>query len=598
MKKLSVLLIGMLVAAASALAGPAYPGWIRYTQPDGSVIVIRMHGDEFAHWVTDDNGRVVAQDADGFYRVVEGVDAATVAQTASERGAARRQIRSRQARSGHVAEGQKHFLVILCAFKDKAFTTASPNQTVTDQLNQQGYSGNGATGSARDFYYENSNGYFEPIFDVYGPVTLPENMSYYGGNDSNGYDKNPEQAIVDGCKGLDSEIDFSQYDNDGDGRVDLVFMIYAGYGEADGGGANTIWPHQWELSSAGKSLTLDGKQIDRYACSNELCKTGALKDKLDGIGTVCHEFGHAMGLPDMYDTDYETNGIAGGLYGFSTMDSGCYNNDGRTPPFFNVEERIYLGWQDEATAYLTFTNNGEVTIPAFDPAGGKTVAYRTPTDQDGEYFVYEVRGEVSWDQSIGGAGLLVYHADKSGRTVYVPGSGNVAASQLWSNWEAHNYLNGNGSHPCFYIIPAASQSSLNYKGSSSAFFFPGSGSKSSYTPESWNSVSGDISFSGISYTAGKGVTLTVSGVVDPTVSPVDYHIISNPGKGVYAAGSAFDLQLLTAADRPAQSVAWYFDGQPVSAESVTLTSGSHKVEAVVTLQDGKTDRVTLEIKAQ
>ena len=213
-------------------------------------------------------------------------------------------------------------------------------------LNKPGYSDNGATGSARDYYYDNSNGVFEPIFDVYGPIKLSQNMAYYGANDSSGNDKNPEQAVKEACQAIDNIVDFSNYDLDGDGEVDLVYMVYAGKGEADGGSSNTIWPHQWNLSSAGVNLILDGKTVDRYACGSELNGSGSI----DGLGTICHEFGHAMGLPDFYDTDYDTNGQGRTLLDYSLMDSGSYNNDGWTPPYLNMEERkrsVYAGKRSE-----------------------------------------------------------------------------------------------------------------------------------------------------------------------------------------------------------------------------------------------------------
>ena len=589
MKRLILSIFVALCCFASAFAVPAYRGRITYTQPDGSTIVLRLHGDEFCHWMTDEDGQVVERDTDGYYRP------ASAAKVNQRRAAAlaRREAANRQRRSpakAGIAVGQKRFLVILVAFSDLPFSYSQTD--FHNLLNQQGYSVNGGTGSARDFYYDNSGGYFEPFFDVYGPVTLTNSQAYYGGNDSSDNDLRPEVAVKEGCQALDTQIDFSRYDNDGDGEVDLVFMYYAGAGEADGGPEDSIWPHQWELSSGGITLTLDGKKVNKYACTNEIVSYGNLKGKLCGIGTACHEFGHAMGLPDFYDTDYDNyNGEAGGLYDYSTMCGGSYNNDGRTPPYFNIEERIMLGWQ-EASVIQEFTSSGTYTLTGVN----NNVAYKTLTDMDGEYFVYECRAKTGWDAHIPEPGLIVYHVDKSSRKVSIRGnSGNisVAASLLWSNWGQYNSINENGSHPCFYVVPAGSQSNLNYSGS--RWSFPGTSSTkyTSFTATSWNGVASEVQLSSISYS---GNQVTLYATVPSTA--LNYNVIANPGNGVYSAGSSFALSLVESEAQPVSSVAWYFDDEPVAGPSVTLTAGTHVVEAHLTLTSGETKILELTIVAQ
>lgn len=609
MKKI-ILSLAMVFAALSMMARPAYPGFRTVTQPDGTRIVLKAHGDEWGHWFTDNQGRVVAKDADGFFRPVQGVTPEMAAQTATIRRKARVQQRAAASASGHVAVGQKNFLVILVEFNDVHFKTSNVRTEVSNLLNQQGYSKNGASGSARDFYYENSNGYFEPTFDVYGPVTLENDMSYYGANDYSGYDKNAEQAVVDGCKGLDSQIDYSKYDIDGDGCVDLVFMLYAGYGEADYDDEDTIWPHMYYLSYAGKSLKLDGKTIEKYACANELAGYGELAGKLDGIGAVCHEFGHSMGLPDFYDTDgTDSNGQAGGMYDFSTMDAGNYNNAARTPPYFTMEERIMLGWNTEAD-YLEFPGSGNVTIPAFKPENGTPVAYRTPTDVNGEYFVYECRGSKDWDAGLSGHGLMVYHVDRStSHSVSISGVGSVKASQLWADWEAYNGINTNGKHPCCYVVVSSDQDELNfapeyyagygyyYQDNGDQCVFPGSDNITTYTAKSWSKTESDYKLSNISYSSqSQSVTLKVTAPVAETA--LDYPVIANPGNGVYSAGGSFTFALEESAARPSSSVVWYYDGVKQTTATKSLTAGKHTIEAEVTLESGKKNTVTLEIQVK
>ncbi len=586
MKKIFAIAIAALCCCVSTLAVPAYPGWRSYTQPDGSVIRIRLHGDEFCHWTTDASGQTVALDADGFYRPVSEAQLnARRIKARAARAEANARRRYAPAKAG-VASGQKHFLVILVEFSDVHFSSSTANADFTAMLNDNNYSVNGGTGSARDYYYDNSGGAFEPIFDVYGPVRLDNNQAYYGGNDSNDNDLRPEYAVKEGCQSLNSSIDFSIYDNDNDGEVDLVFMYYAGRGEADGGSEDCIWPHQWEFTSAGISLTLDGKKINKYACSNEIVEySDGLK--MCGIGTACHEFGHAMGLPDFYDTDYTTNGEAGGLYEYSTMCSGSYNNEGRTPPYFNIEERILLGWQ-QPSIIKEFGQSGTYTLTSVSG----NVAYKTLTDMDGEYFVYECRSKTGWDAYIPEAGLIVYHVDKSSRKVSISGvNSSVTASSLWNNWSQYNSINENGSHPCFYVVPAGSQTSLNYTGSKWAF--PGTAGKKTYTAKSWNGVDSDIQLSNITYSGGQ-----VSLYATVPSSSLNYNVIANPGNGVYSAGSDFALTLLESEAQPVSSVAWFFDDEPVSGSSVRLTAGKHIVEAHLTLVSGESKILELTLNVQ
>ena len=583
MKKHLILALAALLAGYQMMTAiPARPGRTVYIQPDGTSIVIQRHGDEFGHWTTDASGRLVVESPDGYYQPATGISVEQIRRNAATRRAAARKNRAARRASGHIAVGQKHFLVILVEFSNLEFkkNSGEPHALFDALLNQVGYSFNGGTGSARDYYYENSHGYFEPVFDVYGPVKLDTTYAYYGKNDWSGNDSRPEDAVIDACRKLDEEIDFSRYDNDGDGEVDLVFMYYAGKGENDGGNTNTIWPHQWEISSAGKSLTLDGKAIDTYACTSELDGSGTLC----GIGTACHEFGHAMGLPDLYDTDYEDNGEAGGLYSYSLMCGGGYNNNGHTPPYFNFEERMFLGWLEEKD-YLEFGKTGTYTIPPID----ENVAYRTFTDKDGEYFIYENRSKTGWDAYLPGEGLVVYHADKSSRQVRLS-YGSATAHDLWYNWEEYNSINENGSHPCFYIVPAASQSSLNYA-YESCMPFPYQ-NVTSYVPKSWNGVEGDISFSGIARSNGM-VTLTATLPYDG----LDYCTIADAGS--YRAGDRFSFELVRPDEVEAPAtVVWYYDDEPAGADSVTLTAGAHVVDAHLTYTDGRQAVLTLEIEVE
>lgn len=603
MKNIFATFVLALCCSLAALAVPAYPGLIRYTQPDGSSIMIRMNGDEFCHWVTDATGKVLEMDEDGYYRpATEAQIKARRAAGKIRRAAADKVRRMSPAKSG-IATGEKHYLVILLSFSNKDFSISDPQTAFNNLMNQQGYSANGAAGSVRDFYYDNSHGMFTPVFDVAGPYPVSNTMKYYAG--SSGTDK-AEIAFYEACQQADNDIDFSDYDLDGDGIVDMIFFYYAGYNQAEGA-ANTIWPHQYSFQETNYyNAVFDGTKIGSYACTSEL--QGTSGTDMCGIGASTHEFGHAMGLPDFYDVDYTDNGQCAGMFFFSTMDSGSYNDNGRRPPYFTIEERIMLGWINEADAFRTFDASGTYSLESVD----NNIAYITPTDKDGEYFVYECRGANGWDAGLDSHGLVVTHVDKSSRSVSILNSNgstiNQTASSLWSNWETYNSINENGSHPCCYVIPAVDQSNLLYGhtlyGDSYYFdsskadkipFPTGSGNSlvNSYTARSWNGVDSDIQLSNISYSNNK-VTLYAT----VPSNTLNYNVIANPGNGVYSAGSDFALTLVESEAQPVSSVSWFFDDEPVSGSSVRLSSGKHVVEAHLTLASGESKILELTLNVQ
>lgn len=443
-----------VLASVGSLAKPARPGTFQYRQPDGSRISITLHGDEFGHYATDASGRVLELDANGFYRIsASGISAA-------RRGSFNRRTCSK---GPYMTTGERHIPVILIEFADVQFSYDDIQDMFTNLLNQEGYSYEGATGSVRDFYVDNSHGVFTPVFDVFSPVRLEKNMSVYGGN-SGGQDRAPELALYEACLALDESVDFSGYDQDGDGEIDMILFYYAGYDEAEYGPADAIWSHQWTARestySKVTSARFDGKMLGRYFCTSEL--SGNTGTRFTGIGATCHEFAHSLGLPDFYDTDGMENGYAGGLYTYSTMCYGLYNNNSMTPPYFSVLERQMLGWYEGDIPELP------EGIVSFAPVY-QDVAYMTPAqDNEGEFFIWEARDGSGWDAPLP-AGLLLYHIDMSSNEV---GNG-YTATYLWDEWEETNIINAFGSHPCAYLIPSSAQQSLNYTGKENGIVFPG-----------------------------------------------------------------------------------------------------------------------------
>ena len=409
MKRLSVLVL-IFAMAVAAWAVPARKTGVVVTQPDGSEMIVYQHGDEHFHWQTNGRGEWLMLDADGFYRVTE---ALSVEQIEARRMASSK----RAAQAAYPLNVAPRGLVILVNFTDAVFETDKAEMDSmlmgVNYSREYSYTYRGKTynissqGSARQYFEDASFGQYNPQFDVVGPVTVSNKYSYYGQNNSAGQDKQPEKMIEEACKLADTEcnVDFSQYDNDGDGYVDFVFVIYAGYGAADGGGNNTIWPHAWNLySAAGRRCELDSKVVDLYACCNEL---DYRSKKHTGIGTFCHEFSHVLGLPDLYVTNTATHST---MNEWDIMDYGPYNNEGNTPPTYSAYERFFMGWLQprlvvdpenvelkdlqESNEALLISSNDQHNLIGNDP---------NPTT----FYMVENRQQEGWDKHLPGHGMML-----------------------------------------------------------------------------------------------------------------------------------------------------------------------------------------------
>ena len=303
--------------------------------------------------------------------------------------------------------GEKRGLIILVEFQDKSFLAAHDSLLYTRIANEEGFtSDDGHHGSVSDYFRDQSNGLFNLKFDVAGPVMLANDYAYYGADadGEEGMDARPGEMVVEACKAVDPYIDFSNYDWDGDGEAEEVFILYAGLGQAAGGNSNTIWPHMWQISDAtnyGSKITLDGTVIDTYACSCELTQASG-RTTIDGIGTFCHEFSHCLGLPDIYDT----NGSNYGMNAWDLMDYGCYNGSGFTPAAYTSYERIFAGWLTPTTLQQdTIIEN----MKSLTEGGPAYIIYNDA--QPDEYYLLENRQLNSWDAELPGSGLLILHVD-------------------------------------------------------------------------------------------------------------------------------------------------------------------------------------------
>lgn len=397
--------IGLTVTTAiGAMAIPATPHPVTVTQPDGTTLTLRMEGDENGFVMLTEDGRPVIQNPEsGRYEVVEGRPKSRIA-----KAKARQQKRIKI--SNYPTIGEQKSLVILVEFADTKFSSIpDPYDYYNRMLNEEGFvwEHNGAVGSARDFYIASSDGNFRPDFRVFGPVVLDKELKYYGGDSLDYLDENAIEMVIEAASTLDEEIDYSEFDADGDGYIDNIYFFYAGYGQADSGKGEVIWPHAGQLETNwGRELILDGKRIDHYACSNEIRANTAPDFKPVGIGTFVHEFGHVLGLADHYDTSYSSGRT--GVNNWDTMAGASYHNNQNTPPLFNAFERAELGWLEYTD--IAADQAGWLDIPSLDM---ENKAYRIVVQGTGgkEYFVLENRRKLGWDSYLPGEGMLVWHVD-------------------------------------------------------------------------------------------------------------------------------------------------------------------------------------------
>lgn len=417
-------------------AVPADPRPRTITNPDGSTVQVRVHGDENFHFMTDvDCTSILHRNAEGFVvsELRNGVpvafnrenvemlraekEAQSLSQTRSDAPSIQRMASlNSEGRSNYptVGEGIRS-LVVLVEFQDVQFTVKNPKEYYTRQLNEPGFSDYGGCGSARDYYKAASHGLYTPQFDVYGPVKISKNTTYFADDQSK--TKNMEFMIREALTALhdSGELDLSNYDYDEDGTLDTVFIYYAGYGSADSD-TQTIWPHQ--STYWGNTFRLDGIKVGPYACANELdgynpeTRRQPWKDGSEpwvgGIGTFCHEYGHVLGLPDLYDVQYSGDVVTPGQW--DVMDQGSYNFNGTRPPLYSAYEQWVCRWLEYTEAvdgtHYDLKSHGHSGSPAavrqriFMGSSGSTYA--------SEYFVFESRDNSGWDACFPESGLMIW----------------------------------------------------------------------------------------------------------------------------------------------------------------------------------------------
>ena len=465
MKKYTFLLLLLLIAAV-AYAAPARRVSKKVKQSDGTELTVMLSGDEAMHFYMTLDGKPLIREANGDFSYAtftpEGqfVSTECLAHDAEHRTlfeknlvasidyegmmvslnsahkvrAAKFRAAAQKAGSQITPEGDVNVAVVLVQFKDVKFTYTKDD--INNLLNTQGFKLDNpfadCVGSARDYFMAQSDDKFRPNFLVTDIVTLDNNMAYYGGNDANGDDKKASYAVKEGIQKADATFDFSKCDNNGDGEVEFVYCIYAGYSESYGADDNTIWPHQWEMSAQAGSVTVDGVKCNTYACSGELVYSEEYEPKigkvLAGIGLICHEFSHCLGLHDIYDTTYESGNW--GMDYWDVMDQGNYAAEGYVPVGYSAYQRDFCGWRD----LVVLDKKGDYSMKPLTQGG---TAYKVVNDANpNEYYILENRKQEVWDTYLFNSGMLVIHVDYN--------------KSAWEN----NTINTTKNHPRYTLIPA------------------------------------------------------------------------------------------------------------------------------------------------
>ena len=437
MKKI-IAMLSLALAASTTFAVPAKQAKKTLTLADGTQVVATQMGDEYMNWWQADNGMryVESQDKEGVY---EAANMDVMAAHAQMRRAIIGEKRAKRLNSvvkpvnmsfssgqqrvqigdEHITyTGKKKGIIILVQFPNQKFETGHDNAYYKMVANEKGLTHeDGYVGSVTDYFLSQSNGQFELDFDIAGPYTLSHTSSYYGKNDGANIDTKVGYMIQEGCDAAVADgYNFNDYDWDGDGYADQVFVLYAGLGEASGGDAKTVWPHEYQIryTCVGKVLnyTAEGKgKVDTYACANEMERvinnaTGTYTNelKLAGIGTICHEFSHCLGFADMYDTS--SNGGNYGMGFYDVMSAGSYNGGGFTPCNYTAYERIYAGWTEPIVL------DEPATIKAMQSSedyGRPFILYNDKHPD--EFYTLENRQKKGWDAELYGSGLMITHVD-------------------------------------------------------------------------------------------------------------------------------------------------------------------------------------------
>jgi len=473
MKKLILtLLVVLTTTAAWAVKTDRTPALI--TQSDGTQVTVIGFGDANFHWYTTTDGVLLYKEGTDFY--IANIDVngeltssgILVHESAQRKGSEKTLVANQNKTAfynslkettnksgkrkiepiGTGANGVAYFphkdspkaIVILAEFQDTLFhntyddTRAIFNSYLNAEGKPEGVEADKTVssnyGSIRKYFSDMSGGKYTPQFDVYGPVKLSRELKYYG----EGKDDYMSRFVPEVCQLADELIDYSQYDANNDGNVDLVYIIYAGYAASyKQNSTDCIWPKAGTIDGG----TYDGKKVCRYGVHAELngypgaWSTGKFH-RISGAGLFCHEFSHTMGLPDLYYTGSAPYDDCDMEY-WDLMDLGEYTGNGYYPTAYTAWEREVMGW----STIETLTDKGQVVLKNIDEGG---MAYRILNDAQTnghEYFILQNIQKTGWNSRQYGHGMLITHVD------YAKDYTNL-----------FDYPNALRTHPRMTIVPA------------------------------------------------------------------------------------------------------------------------------------------------
>lgn len=439
------LLFGLLFAAMTAGAVKMKPGINIIKQADGTTITVRAYGDEDLSYFLASDGTLLYQEGTNFYiagvkadgtlystgvlahepsmRTIKEISAIKAQNAKAFYNSMETQAKANKVRREPMTPdnsllpslGKHKIPVILVEFSDVEFSVENPKATFDKYLNGkelfnketdpemgQNYA------SVAKYFKDMSFGKFEPEFEVYGPVNLGKPLATYGAGYSS--QENMGLLLTDACTAVDNEVDFTQYDSNDDGNIDLIYIIYAGFSQSIAGNStDCIHPKSGYLSLA---KSFDGMDVKRYGVNNELNGTPA--DQADGpiingIGLFCHEFSHCMGLPDLYP---KSGSIAEACINqnmdyWSLMDAGEYTGNGYRPTAYTAWERERLGWMEIGT----LTGPSNVELKSLDEGGAAFRIYNDKDETGHEYYIVENVQNNGWNKKLFGNGLMVTHVD-------------------------------------------------------------------------------------------------------------------------------------------------------------------------------------------
>lgn len=495
------------------------------------------------------------------------------------------------ARSAQLAvSGTFDIPVLMGVFADSTHTILPANSTITDVLfadpaNEWAY-------SANTYFDENSASMFDVQGNVLGWFAVDSASTWYvGPND--GLDPSTDHTgafikeLLDAAEAQGH--DFSQYDGDGDGEVDVLAVLFPLVGASCGG--DGIWPHRWVVRAwdafgGQRYQTDDGVTVDDYMIQPAVGGTSCFDDSEHmAPGTFIHELGHGIDLPDLYDTDSSLDGDSEGIGHWGLMGSGNHNKQ-PSPAHLSAWSKNDLGW----VSVDTMTAPVSRTTRTLDPVQNVHQVIRVENPNFSEFFYLSNRHAIGSDQNLHGEGLTIWHVDpdlianrRFSNTINASFPYGMALEQADG---LQDLQNNNNRGDAGDVYPGSSANTVFDPGSTPSSNFHGGGS--------------GITVDNITVNSDQSVTFDVVAQVDPeiTLSPTGLSLaaregsdapdrtltVENSGGGTLSWTASSDQSWLTLSSTSGSLTAGQTQDVTLSSGTSSLAAGTHT--ATVTVEDG------------